>query len=365
MKSSQRQEMAVLRAANPVPDSDFAGWSKTTAARDLLAYVLTQTEPHRGLGLQRKRLTTPLVSGAAIATIAAALFFFLPGATPPMDVTTDASGGRSILEAVAATASEQRIQSGGGEIRYSKIKTFTTQTAAGQPMYRFQIWRIQERWVAPDGSGRVRSQFNEITFPTAEDEEAWRAAGSPSLQPRGGTVDELRESGDLAYEDFSDLPVDTDLLFAVIEERAGTAGPGKDAEMFIVIGDLLRFTGPSPDLRASLFRVASRIPGIEVVQQAEDPEGRVGIGMALTYDDGNGSLVRVNRVFDQQTTHLLGETTTVVGKTDFTSPAPPPDAPDSQQPAIMPPTLTSREGTVATSTVYLGSGTVASLYERP
>ncbi len=221
---------------------------------------------------------------------------------------------------------------------------------AGPASFEYLSTIKVERWIEPDASGRTVSGPAEISFPTPEDEAAWEAAGSPEL----GLAPSTKEyaPGELTYEDYSDLPVDDDLLFQAVEERASTAGPSVEAEMFIVIGDLLRAGTLPPELRASLFRASARIPGIEVKDAVVDSQGRPAVAVSLTFDDDNGSMLKTERMFDSQTTRMLQETTTVVGKTAFEIPSPPPGFPASARPP-MPPTLRTPVGTMLERVVYL------------
>lgn len=121
----------------------------------------------------------------------------------------------------------------------------------------------------------------------------------------------------------------------------------------------------SSELRASLFRVAARIPGVKITEDAVDPEGRRGVTASIVYDDQNGSLMEVERIFDKDTTQLMAETQTVVGKTAFQMSSPPPGFPKSANRAMGPPTLNTPPGTVVGSAVYLKSGTVSAVGETP
>lgn len=245
------------------------------------------------------------------------------------------------------------------------MRETTTQITGGTPPYSVLLSRVVETWIGADGSGRSRSEFQRAEFPSDEDRAAWEAAGRPDFS--SGQVEEHTYSpGELSYESFRDLPTDPDLLFTEIQRRAGTAGPGANPEMFIVIGDLLRATSVPSDLRASLFRAAERIPGVQVSERIIDPEGRPGVGLSLTYNDQNGSLVKVERVFDPQTTRLLAEQKLVTGKTaqDSALPSRPPGAPVPPH-TLEGPSLGAKPGTLVSSTVYLNSGIAEAPGEAP
>ncbi len=59
-----------------------------------------------------------------------------------------------------------------------------------------------------------------------------------------------------------------------------------------------------PKLRAALYRVASELPGVQLLGAVSDPIGRMGVGVAYT-DQARG--VRLELIFDPTTSALLGE----------------------------------------------------------
>ena len=79
-------------------------------------------------------------------------------------------------------------------------------------------------------------------------------------------------------------------------------GNSVDEETFVFVGDLLRGPPLPQDLRAALLRAAARIPGITLVPDAKDLNGRPGIGVA--YGSGEGASMLV---FDRRTNAFLGE----------------------------------------------------------
>ncbi|HZV73906.1 MAG TPA: hypothetical protein VFF79_09355 [Conexibacter sp.] len=108
------------------------------------------------------------------------------------------------------------------------------------------------------------------------------------------------------------LPVDANRLYDVIE-RAGAiwaADNGRPAadrthEMFTIVGDWLRAAPALPSaLRAALYRVAARLPDVELLGEARDTRGRPGVAVAQV-DAG----LRRELVFDPQTAQLLMERT--------------------------------------------------------
>ena len=104
------------------------------------------------------------------------------------------------------------------------------------------------------------------------------------------------------------LPTDPARLQQVLESKF-TQGFGSDvnptpspgevsqsAELFVVVGDLLRESPAPPALREALYEVAANIPGVVVKGDYTDALGRTGTavernGEALVIDPGNGQLL--------------------------------------------------------------------------
>ncbi|MFF5211861.1 CU044_5270 family protein [Streptosporangium sp. NPDC000396] len=89
----------------------------------------------------------------------------------------------------------------------------------------------------------------------------------------------------------------------------------KDRTAWTAAGDMLRETYIPPAQRAALFKAVGAIPGVSVVEDAEDAAGRRGIGV------GRVSMgVREDLIFDPETYELLGERGVVVDEKIAKSP---------------------------------------------
>lgn len=143
--------------------------------------------------------------------------------------------------------------------------------------------------------------------------------------------------------DFSKYSTDPDELYEQIRKKAEGYGPSIDAEVLVLVGDLLRETLAPPDLRAALFRVAARIPGVELIGEVTDPAGRKGTAVARTSDDV-GFLERIELIFDPDTSELLAEREVLLERVHWADAEP---------------------DTVIGYGSYLNSGVVDSTSERP
>jgi hypothetical protein len=83
--------------------------------------------------------------------------------------------------------------------------------------------------------------------------------------------------------DLAKLPTDPARLAALISSRKIEGGPPGPAEDFVQVGDLLRESSASPELRAALFKVAAAIPGVKLLGTVTDSDGRSGTAIAFPH----------------------------------------------------------------------------------
>jgi hypothetical protein len=76
--------------------------------------------------------------------------------------------------------------------------------------------------------------------------------------------------------------------------------------VFLRVGELLSRNDAPPTLRAALYRVTSRLPGVELVGDRTDPSGRSGIAVGMTYGF-SGARIQVLMIFDEETSALLSQ----------------------------------------------------------
>jgi predicted nucleic acid-binding protein len=198
----------------------------------------------------------------------------------------------------------------------------------------------EERWIAPDGAGRIRYGRDSAPFlPSPEDERAWRAAGSPDLETLmpafGQPVAKRRSYGMrgmdaqlLANANLDFLPKRDPLsvvprtprelrtfLYAAAERQP--RGPVPDTVTAEVLR-LLNYPRAPAQLRAALLEAVSAFPGARELGEIEDAAGRKvqalrypgeGDARVLAYDRVSARLLAVGavagrRVLWQQTLAL-------------------------------------------------------------
>src|SRR5207237_4444564 len=112
-------------------------------------------------------------------------------------------------------------------------------------------------------------------------------------------------------------------------------------EMFTEIGAVLREDPFPAKVRAALYRVAARIPGIQALGLTRDGIGRPALAVAL---DDTLYGMRSELLFDPKTSRLLGERSVVVKP---------------------PPAYHVKPGTVQAGATYITSGIVERIGEMP
>ncbi|GGS47279.1 hypothetical protein GCM10010156_02530 [Planobispora rosea] len=137
-------------------------------------------------------------------------------------------------------------------------------------------------------------------------ERARRQAGQVEMLPLPvcePLPDHLRRD----YAALKRLPSDAEAMRAHLYK--GDPGDGSpDEAAWERVGEMVRETYLPAAQRAALFRAAATIPGVGMVNDAEDAAGRTGIAVGRIGRDG----VRADLVFDPESYELLGEREVVV-----------------------------------------------------
>ena len=159
-------------------------------------------------------------------------------------------------------------------------------------------FEIDEAWIAADGSGRLLQRASSgtdvIQFGSPK-----RAPGDPQAPP---TREPWGFAG-LDYQQLIHLPTNPAVLLQWIVRRAPSYGQQPlISEAFTMVGDLLRESPAPPKLRAAMFRVVARLPGVEFVGPTRDELGRAGVAVGLA--SGN---VRADLIFNPHTGALLAD----------------------------------------------------------
>jgi hypothetical protein len=309
-------DIELIRRLSPLEDGP------SDEARDVAREALrTRLDNERRAGSRsRRHLRLPLlpasiglVSAAAVAAVVVLLV-----AGPRGSVVQPESAAAAVLQRAALTAEA----SGGprvlraGEYWYVHSRDTRLGVVLGPTAHPLvivdarssedrQVWigRGVRSWLSTRAVGPIQ-------FLSASAREQWVRAGRPKQRLGPGNSPLPADAFDMPYKQLIALPTNVDALWQVVKHRAGRGSAAwQRHEMFTVIGDLLREDPVPARVRAALYRVAAKIPGIQLLGLTHDGLGRPALDVALNDSyDGN----REELLFDPRTANLLGERTTVV-----------------------------------------------------
>lgn len=300
---NELQSLTEFRADIPDPDAVQVQSAWAPLSREIHRSFPVGVRPVR----RRPSRRVLLWAATAAAVVPLALSFILPHGTPGGPVPAAAAA----LRAAAVAALEHQPGTRPTDGQYVYVRTRDSATYLYGPAdekltpFLYTESGTAQRWIGPDGAGRLTYVGTQVSFPTEKDRAAWVAAGSPKLQSGSGA--ETYRPGELSYLDLSGFPSDPGALLEIIEQREIVGGPPGDWESFAIIGDLLRAEYAPPKVRAGLYELASELSGVEYIGRVTDLAGRVGTAVGYSH---NGLLHML--IFDRHTTELLGERTVVV-----------------------------------------------------
>ncbi|WP_369034432.1 CU044_5270 family protein [Streptomyces adonidis] len=259
--------------------------------------------------VRRNPWLRPAITAGAVATVAALTFVALPGgadgtsatppATPPARSTTGTTTvqtATTLLENIALAAEGTELPSGIRDDQFVYIKSrlaYMTYTNGGPG--KLDPVHDREVWLSVDG---IRDGLLE------EDKEGHE---HQVLGYEGDLFERPKTPSATSYRSLSKLPADPDKMFAwlyeTVSKEVDDEQPDKDYRAFVLFGDLIRETLMPPKVSAALYRAAAKIPGVEVVPDVKDTEGRTGIAVTRTGADGEEQQL----IFDRKTYTFLGE----------------------------------------------------------
>ncbi|MFJ6776106.1 CU044_5270 family protein [Kitasatospora sp. NPDC091257] len=194
----------------------------------------------------------------------------------------------STVHAIAAAATARTTpQPGPGQYIYikSQVSFMATRHNAdtGESVTWVQPLHDREVWKSPDGT------------------KGW--LDEPGYQDKGGiTLDNDEPRKQLSYTWLAAQPADPDaFLKSVYSTVSGTRD--HDQQAFNEIGSIIREQLVPSGLAASLYEAAGKIPGVVVVEHAQDASGRDGIALARL-DPQTGE--RSEWIFDRDSHQYLG-----------------------------------------------------------
>jgi hypothetical protein len=306
-----------------------------------------QLRPDRPWRRPRRLAPLGLMGAAVAAAIAVALALSLRGGGANPTSAAAAVLQRAAHAAVAAGGPRQLRP---GEYWYVKSVWTTNGALVADPAVRggdvivaaLTTYERQE-WIGIDRPGLILQRVaRPITFLSAAAREQWIRDGRPRQVPAFTRSTAPPDSFTQPYRQLLALPTDVDGLWRMIARHAGNGPPAaRDSEMFTEIGDLLRYQPIPANVRASLYLVAARIPGIRMLGTTRDDIDRPALAVALS-DTFHG--IWNELLFDPHTYVLLGENSVVVKP---------------------PPSYHVKPGSVRTGATYITSGIVERIGQIP
>jgi hypothetical protein len=294
--------LELLKQADP---ADVGDLRREAPPRDTLVTILARppaTPP------RRRRPMRVLAPAAALAAAVAAVVLLVPG-----------GGGRNVDSAAAAAleriadvarAQPPTLPPGDDRFLYFRLETRGFMALADEPPFHrgirssddfgflLDFRSTQESWVGEHG-GLVRNTGGAPTFASPRDRTAWERAGRPKLPaayedetPTNTGIERLR------------IPTDPGALLDYLRDRADRNGEDNAWIFGTMITDYLREWGVTPEQRAALYEAAARLPGVELLGDRTDPDGRRGTGFAM---DDAGAHLRHTLIIDPDTGELLAE----------------------------------------------------------
>jgi hypothetical protein len=326
-------EIELLRALGgdvPAPDPS----TKRAARAALLGRAEAARSRRRraaggGLSLRPPQIAAVVAAVTLIALVASGLLPLGRGPDPAA-----AAALNRVADVAAAQLAESRLG-----YRHTKSAGAELVGIGGGADRPNGIWAlvpvVREIWIKSDGAGRLIETRGEPTWFGPRDKAAWIASGfeapGPSTSdtrfgptPTGvGPGTPQLWPGSLYYEDLGALPTDVGALRRVIDARAAAGAGATDYERFTIVGDLLRETVGTPQLRAALYRVAAGLGGVALIGSVTDRAGRTGTGVEMTNGGSSRGTERRTLMFDPVTSRLLAEEDVLIDQVDWLDADPP------------------------------------------
>jgi len=221
-----------------------------------------------------------------------------PLATGPALTTTigaaDAKGAPQLLDRISLAAADTSGPTAhDGQFIYvaSKVASTYPKTVDDKTTIVSQELHSRQAWVSVDGRDGWLIEAGETSD---------KGMTLASNVPYSGSYDQLVK-----------LPTDPDTLLRQIYKESDAVRDHevpRDQAAFVAVGDLLTESYPPADVAAALYKAAAKIPGVVLVDDAVDAEGRHGI--AIARQDNTGE--REEWIFDKKSLRLLGERVVVV-----------------------------------------------------
>lgn len=288
----------VLADTPRMTDESFAG------ARARVLQTQGRHKPRR-----RMRLAA---GAAAVALIATAVLII----SMLVDPTPQPATAATVLHEAATLIQASDSPLAPTEFRY--VRTESTMRSRTERCSYTQR-DIDEIWIPHDQQAQwlLRRDYGRIEWDTCQDpasgtlprayQQEYRAKHGLFAVPGAESPDSPPSWYNPTPEFLAGLPRDPEAMFQLIEQeyKSGTAEPGK--AYFQHASRLLSTAVLPADLRATMYRTMTLIPGVTVTEQFVTIDGRQGTAIGL--DLGTRGDIRTDIVIDPRDGSLIGERT--------------------------------------------------------
>ena len=284
MNPTERQELAGLLPSPgaPVLSSDRMTQMEAHLMQEITKEAPGPTPAPAGSGrvpprrLRRRvaLLAVPVTAAAVLTTVLTA------GGDGPARPTTD-SEAVALLDRIAkVTAAKNAPAVRDDQYVYTLIQGTDDLTDEGLDRFR------RADWHAVDGRRDGLARTTVLSGPSGKGTTDMRIQADPNAT---------------TYRELQALPTDPGALYDKVWSATEGQGPTHEEAALEMIGSMLEGATLLPDVGATLYRAAARIPGITVVDDAKDASGRSGVGLA--FGDGDDRKVWV---FEKKNLTYLG-----------------------------------------------------------
>ncbi|MFE1198132.1 CU044_5270 family protein [Streptomyces olivaceoviridis] len=263
MNPRERRELARLL---PSPGEPVLSSERLTQLETHLIHEITRQSPEGGTRLtedrpsawrmRRRFATIALPAGIAAAAMSVVLTVGSGSERPSPDPEAV-----DLLNRIAVAAAAQDAPTVSDD-QYVFIRTQGTQKIMDEGT---DIFRRSD-WLPVDGKRDGLARITVLSGPSGQ-----------------GTID-MKLTYDphtTTYRELQALPTDTDGLYRWIWTATEGQGPSHEEAALEMIGSMLTGATLLPEVDAALYRVAAKIPGVRVVEDAKDAAGRTGVGLAF------------------------------------------------------------------------------------
>ncbi len=273
-------------------------------AHQRLRSAIAREKPGAGRTARARRALA--FRSALLAGAAAALVIGVGAALALSALRPPAATARLDRLAVVAEGAQQPAPTAGAFVyTRSQVDAVVLQVGPDGDAITFETHQTIERWRDAAGRMRLRTTFDEPTFPSAEDREAFEAAGL-AADYGAGVVEETDFEPAQLPATARRWSTDPDALRDEMLRELDSAGDtevARPARLLELGAALLASPGAEADLRAAVLRVLAAEEGIETAP-ATTPAGEPGVAVMVEYEEAGAAFER-RLVFDEATALLV------------------------------------------------------------